>query len=122
MGMFTDLFKKSHDPYDLGGRWYKMRIQNESENITVISSDIPKVPAGVTPDEFGYMLNDGPEYTTLNIAFGTLTDFTVVPVDGNVEYNSFEQRFTSSQFAISFISFNPQNVTGTFDLYLYVVR
>lgn len=122
MGMFTDLFKKSHDPYDLGGRWYKMRIQNESENITVISSDIPEVPAGVTPDEFGYMLNDGPEYTALNITFGTLTDFTVVPVDGNFEYNSFEQRFMSSPFAISSLSFKPQNVTGPFDLYLYVVR
>lgn len=41
MGMFTKLFNKSHDPYELKGRWYKMTISAGEDSETVIESDIP---------------------------------------------------------------------------------
>jgi len=38
--MFTKLFKKSHDPYELGGRWYKVVV--DKPNAKVIESDLPE--------------------------------------------------------------------------------
>jgi len=45
--MFTKLFKKSHDPYELGGRWYKVTVSSagailasDIEGVTIASSRI----------------------------------------------------------------------------------
>lgn len=37
MGMFTKLFSKSYDPYELKGRWYRVKIVNGS----VVETDLP---------------------------------------------------------------------------------
>ena len=35
--MFTKLFSKSHDPYELKGRWYRVKMVNGS----VVDTDLP---------------------------------------------------------------------------------
>lgn len=41
MGMFTQIFSKSHNPYELKGRWYKLSVEYDGINYKLISSDIP---------------------------------------------------------------------------------
>ena len=122
MGMFTDLFKKSHDPYDLGGRWYKMRLKND-ESASIIISDIPELPIEEMPDSFGYILQEEGDYIGVNIAFGILVDFVIVPVSGNITYSDIESAFYSDPFVASYVGFNKAQLSGgTVDLYLYIVR
>lgn len=46
--MFTKLFKKSHDPYELGGRWYKFSSDDlHASNPTFVCDDVFD-PAGFT--------------------------------------------------------------------------
>lgn len=45
--MFTKLFKKSHDPYELGGRWYKIRIVSDDSGWSV-DADHSDIYNGIT--------------------------------------------------------------------------
>lgn len=50
MGMFTRLFQKSHDPYDLKGRWYKVDYDpsGDSFNGDFKSNDIGVLTASTS--------------------------------------------------------------------------
>ena len=65
--MFTKLFKKSHDPYELGGRWYRITYK-----ITSSSSS--------TPTEYEFIHNDltanGIDHT---MQLGGTTGYLVIP-------------------------------------------
>lgn len=43
--MFTKLFKKSHDPYELGGRWYKISVHRNGDSLELAHSDLPDLDA-----------------------------------------------------------------------------
>lgn len=43
MGMFTQIFSKSHNPYELKGRWYKLSVEYNGAIYRLVSSDIPTV-------------------------------------------------------------------------------
>ena len=122
--MFTDLFKKSHDPYDLGGRWYRMQLHNESESgvASVISSDIPELSPEEMPTSFGYLLQEEGDYIGVNIAFATLVDFVVVPTSGSITYSDINSTFNGQFLPASYVGFYRPHFSGTVDLYLYLVR
>ena len=46
MGMFTKLFQKSHDPYDLKGRWYRFETENLQAANPFFTCDNAFDPAG----------------------------------------------------------------------------
>jgi hypothetical protein len=60
--MFTKLFKKSFDPYELGGRWYRFRVSSDG---SIIESDIE----GLTVEQL-----------STNIRFMLPIDFCIIDV------------------------------------------
>lgn len=67
--MFTKLFKKSHDPYELGGRWYKIRVNSDStvvsdlEGVT-LSGSMLKMPTGYRIMRFDTLFKSTPTQST----------------------------------------------------------
>ncbi len=106
--MFTKLFKKSHDPYELGGRWYKIRVSSDS---VIIKSDIE----GVSISGTHVVLPAGYKIIAFNVVYkSTPTKASNFPQTSGVE--------ASGQQFISFVSATLlQSLTPYFDLYIYCI-
>lgn len=120
--MFTKLFKKSHDPYELGGRWYKISIDADREDFSIISSDISLYELGDT------VFNIGIVFETNEIIFVNCDILSIVPVPKSltggdyslpanyrVEYDEFKY------YNFSLYDFTNGSVSGKIDLYVYAI-
>ena len=106
--MFTKLFKKSHDPYELGGRWYKIRVSSGS---AIIESDIE----GVTINGTHLVLPAGYFINTFTVVYkGTPTKSSLFPQNIGVE--------SSGQHYVSFTTSTLlQSLPPYIDLYIHCI-
>ena len=121
MAMFTKLFDKSHFPYELKGRWYKLTVSADPDTgyLSVLKSDIPVFDEDAPA--FGYTIED-------NIIFiinGYVLDCTFMTLSGSVNTGVIHwgNEVDPDMGVIS--SFVADGLSGTgalFDLYLYVVK
>lgn len=123
--MFTKLFKKSHDPYELGGRWYKIRVSFIGGNISVIKSDIQQSPDDPGPDlsYLAYYAHYEDTIYEVGILNGLVIDYIVDPLDdGTVvldDIRSTVRSITGKRYSL--ISIPENSAIGTVDLYMYIV-
>lgn len=64
MGMFTKLFKKSHDPYELGGRWYRIK----STPTRILESDL-EIDFTGSSSSVQYILPAGYKVMEVNVLY-----------------------------------------------------
>lgn len=49
MALFTKLFERNHNPYDIpGARWYKFHLTSDGTTPTLVSSDIPTATLSIS--------------------------------------------------------------------------
>jgi hypothetical protein len=120
--MFTKLFKKSNDPYELGGRWYKISINADRDDFSIISSDISRYEWGDTVFNIGMLFENN------DITFVNCDVLSIVPVLKSVtngtcslpaNYGGGYDGFNYYNFSLH--DFTGGNVTGKIDLYVYAI-
>lgn len=52
MALFTKLFERRQDPYDLKGRWYRVHVVSTGSSIAITHKDIPCSVNGVNGIRF----------------------------------------------------------------------
>lgn len=121
--MFTKLFKKSHDPYELGGRWYKISIDVDRSDFSIISSDIPKYEWGDSVFGIGLAFESG-ELTFINCdvleIIPVLKSVTEGVCDYPAAYSGGYDGFKYYNFNLSTFT-RSGSVVGTIDIYVYAI-
>lgn len=117
MAMFTKLFTRSHFPYELKGRWYKLTVSADEDTgyLSVIKSDIPVFDEDAPA--FGYSVEDN----ILFVMNGYVLDYTYIALSGSPGRFAWTNAVDPDIGALSSIPI--ENAFGAlFDLYLYIVK
>ena len=117
--MFTKLFKKSHDPYELGGRWYKFETDDVHASSPVYKCDDIFDPASftVSGSNFFFTINK-PNLTP--IAAFVIRDF----LEGSTSSSGLTQGYTSTyKYVDGRTAFQASQLTSTgrLEVYIYCV-
>ena len=123
--MFTKLFKKSHDPYELDGRWYRMRISFIDENMSILKSDIPVSQPGVFPTNMVYDASYNENIFKIHVVNGLIIDYIINPIEGNLTIENISlSEDVPTGIPVNSSKFNMplDSSTATVDIYLYIVK
>lgn len=124
MGLFNKLFTKSHEPYELKGRWYKMTFTvNDDGDFVINTSDIPAIDIQDVPHvPFGYYVQPGNQ--KIMIFKGLVLDVKTIPVHGRFDSTgiSFDSNMSNAPVPMSLIEFVNLDPGEIFDIYLYVIK
>lgn len=119
MGLFTKLFDRSHFPYELKGRWYKLTVFADPDTgyFSVLRSDIPIFDEDAPA--FGYSTSDN----SIFVVNGYVLDFTYMTLSGAVYGGAMTcgNEINPDMGVISSITADGLRDV-IFDLYLYVVK
>lgn len=117
MAMFSNLFTRSHFPYELKGRWYKFTVSTDAETgyISVIKSDIPVFDEDAPA--FGYSVEDN----ILFVLNGYVLDYTYMALSGHPGHLAWSNEVDPDSGALSSIPVE-EAFGALFDLYLYIVK
>ena len=114
MALFTKLFGRRQDPYDLKGRWYKFHVTSDGTAITSVKGDFPSVNDGtsgirILPQYAGKVLS----------VLDYVVDFTTVPGSTTNFVKSIYCSANANQYTI----FLPNVARYTeLDVYVYMVE
>ena len=124
MGMFTKLFSKSHDPYEMKGRWYKISVTPSEVGFEFITTDIPVIDPSSFPNvPFGLAV-DTSKVGVIGLFKGIILDMKVLPLYGIFASSDSVFRVDMQQNPIPVSYFGVSSLTygRIYDIYLYVVK
>lgn len=124
MGMFTKLFSKSHDPYEMKGRWYKISVTPSETGYEFINTDIPVVDPSTYPNiPFGLVLNPS-QPGVIGLVKGIILDMKVIPLNFVLSSSDrvFKVDMKDSPFPMSSFGVTSINYGNICDFYIYVVK
>lgn len=124
MGMFTKLFGKSHDPYEMKGRWYKISVTPSETGYEFITTDIPVVDPSTYPNiPFGLVLNPS-RPGEIGLVKGIILDMKVIPLNFVLSSSDrvFKVDMKDNPFPMSFFGVTSLSYGKICDVYIYVVK
>lgn len=124
MGLFNKLFTKSHEPYDLKGRWYKISISIDAQGMIFNHPDIPVIDPSSFPDVPFGMAIDSNSPSQVGIFKGIILDMKVFPLKGNFTNSNakFIADTKNNPIPVSTFGLTTVAIGDVYDVYLYVVR
>ena len=125
MGMFTQIFSKSHNPYELKGRWYKISVDVDGSDFSLISSDIPQYDWGDSAFNIAMIF----DRNTGEIIVANCDILSVVPVVKSITQGScnFPADYRIAYDYFKYYYFDLVNFTqdgsvkGKIELYIYAI-
>lgn len=124
MGMFTNLFSKSHDHYEMKGRWYKISLTPSEVGFEFITTDIPVIDPSSFPNVSFGLAVDPSQPARIGLFKGIILDMKVLPLYGIFASSDsgFRVDMKQNPFPISYFGVSSLTYGCTYDIYLYVVK